>query len=92
MRNQVQRANRPLGRVGAHLAVSAPPGTVRAPLDAYGSTSETTERHIFQRGYLSVSPESGLQGGFRPLENQAQVIPVIVTTGIFGDDVVEDDF
>ena len=31
-------------RVGAHLAVGSPPGTVRAPLDAYGSTSDNTER------------------------------------------------
>src|SRR5262249_7921679 len=31
------------------------PGTVRAPLDAYGSTSETAEGHILQRG-LGVIP------------------------------------
>lgn len=38
-------------QVGTHLAVGAPLGTVRAPLDAYGSTLETAERHIFQRGH-----------------------------------------
>lgn len=43
--------------VGAHLTVGPPPGTVRAPLDAYGSTLETTERHIFQRGQLPGFPE-----------------------------------
>ena len=42
-------------RVGASLARGAPPGTVRAPLDAYGSTSETAEGYILQRG-LGVIP------------------------------------
>ncbi len=45
-------------RVGAHLAVSAPPGTVRAPLDAYGSTSDNAEMAHFQRGQPRVAPES----------------------------------
>ena len=45
-------------RVGAHLAVGAPPGTVRAPLDAYGSTSDNAERADFQRGQPRVAPES----------------------------------
>jgi hypothetical protein len=30
-------------RVGARLAAGSPPGTVRAPLNAYGSTSDNTE-------------------------------------------------
>ena len=42
--------------VGARLAAGLPPGTVRAPLGAYGSTSETAERHIFQRGEGMVFP------------------------------------
>jgi hypothetical protein len=79
------------GRVGAHLAVSAPPGTVRAPLNAYGSTSETAERHIFQRGQVMVSTASGGQVGLRPLEHEAEVAPVVVTTGLFGDNPMEDD-
>jgi hypothetical protein len=78
--------------VGAHLAVSAPPGTVRAPLDAYGSTSETAEWHIVQRGHLTVSPESGLQVGFGPLEDQTQVAPIVVATSVLGDNVVQHDF
>jgi len=45
-------------RVGAHLAVGAPPRTVRAPLDAYGSTSDNAERADFQRGQPRVAPES----------------------------------
>ena len=39
-------------RVGAHLAVSTPPGTVRAPLDAYGSTADNTERAVFSEANL----------------------------------------
>ena len=39
--------------VGARLAAGPPPGTVRAPLDAYGSTSDNTE------GRFSVRPNSG---------------------------------
>jgi hypothetical protein len=69
-------------RVGAHLTVGPPPGTVRAPLDAYGSTSDTAEGHIFQRGLFSVLPESGLQVGFRPRESQTQVVPVIASTSL----------
>ena len=42
-------------RVGAYLTVGSPPGTVRAPLDAHGSTSDTTEGHILQRGFGVVS-------------------------------------
>ena len=41
-------------RVGVHLAVSAPPGTVRAPLDAYGSTSDNTERAFFSEAKLGL--------------------------------------
>ena len=79
-------------RVGAHLAVSAPPGTVRAPLDAYGSTSETTERHIFQRGQCSVTSVPRPQLVLCPLVNETQIAPIVVATDLSGDDVVEDDF
>src|SRR5579862_8851378 len=79
-------------RVGAHLAVSAPPGTVRAPLDAYGSTSETAKRYIFQRGQFRVAPEPGEQGGLSPPESQAKVVPVLVPTSICGHNVMENDF
>src|SRR5436305_800433 len=50
-----QAGKRGISRVGAYLTVGSPPGTVRAPLDAYGSTSETAEGHILQRG-LGVIP------------------------------------
>jgi len=62
------RAN--MRRVGAHLAVRAPPGTVRAILTAYGSTSETAERHIFQRGQPSVTFVSGPQLRLRPFVDE----------------------
>jgi hypothetical protein len=81
-----------LRRVGAHLAVRAPPGTVRAILTAYGSTSETTERHIFQRGQCSVTFVSSPQLGLRPLVDETQVAPIVITTGLSGDNVVAYDF
>jgi hypothetical protein len=31
-----------IARVGTRLAAGSPPGTVRAPLNAYGSTSDNT--------------------------------------------------
>ena len=81
-----------LRRVGAYLAVGSPPGTVRAPLDAYGSTSETTERHIFQRGHCWVMPLLGVQVGFRPLVNQAEVAPIVMPTSFSRDNLVGYDF
>src|SRR3972149_3966553 len=56
-----------LRRVGAHLAVRAPPGTVRATLTAYGSTSETAERHNFPRGQRLVSFVSRPQVSLGPV-------------------------
>ena len=79
-------------RVGAHLAVRAPPGTVRAILTAYGSTSETTERHIFQRGQCSVTFVASPQLGLCPLVDETQVAPIIVATGLSSDNVVVYDF
>ena len=81
-----------LRRVGAHLAVRAPPGTVRAILTAYGSTSETAERHIFQRGQCSISSVSCPQLGLRPLVDEAEVAPIVVATGLSGDNVVDGNF
>ena len=83
--------NRTPGRVGAYLAVGSPPGTVRAPLDAYGSTLETAERHICQRGQFVVAPEPAVQGGLRPPEDKAQVVPVVVPTSLPGDNVMENE-
>ena len=85
------RASR-ASRVGAHLAVRAPPETVRAPLDAYGSTSETTERHIFQRGQCLVTFVSRPELGLRPLVNETQIAPIVITTGLSSDNVVAYDF
>ena len=79
-------------RVGAHLAVGTPPGTVRAPLDAYGSTSETAERHIFQRGHFPFRFELGQKCGLSPLEDQTQIVPVLVATGLFGNNSMKNDF
>lgn len=76
-------------RVGAHLAVGPPPGTVRAPLDAYGSTSETAERHIFQRGLGCIPLVPGAQRLVRPLQHQTEIIPVIVPPHAFRRDVVD---
>ena len=79
-------------RVGAHLAVRAPPGTVRAILTAYGSTSETTERHIFQRGQCLVTFVSRPELGLRPLMDETQIAPIVVAASLSGDNMVADDF
>ena len=79
-------------RVGARLAASAPPGTVRAPLDAYGSTSETTERHSFQRGQRLVTSLPVLQVGLCPLEDEAKITPIVVATILSSDNMMDDDF
>ena len=86
MASRIQR------RVGTRLAAGFPPGTVRAPLDAYGSTSETAERHIFQRGTLSVFSASGFQVGFRPLKSETQVAPIVSMTGVLWENPENDDF
>src|SRR4051812_16872147 len=78
--------------VGARLAAGSPPGTVRAPLDAYGSTSETTERHIFQRGRCLVTPLPGVQVGFCPLVDQTEVAPIVIPTSLSRDNLVGYDF
>ena len=52
----------------------------RAIFTAYGSNSETTERHIFQRGQLIVTLEPDIESLGGPLMDQAQVVPVIVAT------------
>ena len=79
-------------RVGAHLAVGSPPGTVRAPLDAYGSTSETAEGHILQRGGCVVDSVLGLQVGVGPFERQTEIAPIVVAAGLSRDNVQGDDF
>jgi hypothetical protein len=81
-----------LWRVGAHLAVSAPPGTVRAPLNAYGSTLDTTERHIFQRGQCSVTSVLRPQLVLCPLVGDTEIAPIVVATKLSRDNLVEDDF
>src|SRR5262249_19651426 len=78
-------------RVGASLAGGSPPGTVRAPLDAYGSTSDTAEGHILQRGVAALPPVPGVQRLMRPPQYQAEVAPVIVTAHLPGRDVVDLD-
>jgi len=47
----------PVQRVGARLAAGSPPGTVRAPLDAYGSTSDNTEWAAFGEAKLGLLRE-----------------------------------
>ena len=79
-------------RVGAHLAVRAPPGTVRAILTAYGSTSETAERHIFQRGPRLVTFVTSPQLGLRPLVDKTEIAPIVIATGLSSDNLVMDDF
>ena len=79
-------------RVGAPLTGSAPPGTVRALLNAYGSTSETAERHIFQRGTGMVASEFSPQLGLRPLMDEAEVAPIVIATGLSSDNMVGHDF
>ena len=86
-----QRTVTALRRVGARLAAGTPPGTVRAPLDAYGSTSETTEGHILQRGQCVFTSEPGIKIGLRPPQHQTQVVPVIVPTYPSVLDVVKND-
>src|SRR5436309_15843628 len=81
----------PMRRVGAYLAVGSPPGTVRAPRDAYGSTSETTEGHILQRGLGVIPAVARVQRDVRPPQHQAEVAPVIVPTDVLGRDVVDLD-
>src|SRR5687768_16266394 len=76
-------------RVGACLAAGSPPGTGQAPLNASGSTSDAAERHIVQRGSGVVALVPGVQRAVRPREHQAQVTPVVVTTDLRGNDVVD---
>ena len=68
-----------------------PPGTVRTPLDAYGSTSETTEGHILQRGVAALPAVPGVQRLMRPPQHQAEVAPVIVAPHLLRRDVVDFD-
>src|SRR4051812_46831275 len=70
-------------RVGPSLTGGTPPGTVRAPLDAYGSTSETAEGHILQRGLGVVPAVARVQRDVRPTQHQAEVPPVVVATHMF---------
>ena len=50
---QVRNNSSPVARwVGTRLATGSPPGTVRAPLDAYGSTSDNIERAGFSEANL----------------------------------------
>lgn len=75
-------------RVGAGLAAGSPSRTGRAPLDAFGSTSDATERHIFQRGSGVIALVSSVRRCVRPRKHQTQVTPVVVTTDLFENDVV----
>jgi len=75
-------------RVGACLAAGSPPGTGRAPLNASGSTSDAAEGHILQRGSGIIALVSGVKCVVCPLEHQTQIVPVVVTTCLFGNDVV----
>ena len=92
VKTAISTANSGACRVGAHLAVRAPPGTVRAILTAYGSTSETTERHIFQQGQCSVTVVSSPQLSLCPLVDKTQIAPIVITTGLSSDNVVVYDF
>ena len=76
-------------RVGASLTGGSPPGTVHAPLDAYGSTSETAEGHILQRGPGVVPTVPRVQRDVRPPQHQAEVPPIVVATHPLGRDVVD---
>src|SRR5215471_2812950 len=78
-------------RVGASLTGGTPPGTVRAPLDAYGSTSDTAEGHILQRGVAALPAAPSVQRLVRPPQRQAEVAPVIVATHLLRRDVVDFD-
>ncbi len=96
MASKVKRTGRGRGnlarRVGAHLAVRSPPGTVRAILTAYGSTSETAERHIFQRGQCLVTSVTSPQVVFSPLMDETEVAPILIATSLSGDNMVDYDF
>ena len=70
----------------------APPGTVRAILTAYGSTSETTERHIFQRGPCLVTFVTSPQLGLRPFVDKTEIAPIVIATGLSSDNLVVDNF
>src|SRR5262249_10245669 len=76
-------------RVGASRAGGSPPGTVRAPRDAYGSTSETAEGHILQRGLGIIPTVPCVKRNGAPSHHQAEVIPSIVPTPLPGRDVVD---
>ena len=80
------------GRVGTCLATGSPPRTVRAPLNAYGSTSETAERYINQRGHFLFDFELSQKCGVSPLQNQTQIVPVIIPSDLFRNNSMENDF
>ena len=71
--------------------MGTPLGTVRASLDAYGSTSETAERHIFQRGHSLFDLELVPKRGLSPLQNQAVDVSHIALTMLLVNNTLKND-